>query len=175
MRRHSAFATVRQQIAEATGVENEELIADLQGRGYTAEMVRALPLVPLIEIAWSDGVVSDAERALILEIATQRGIEEGSDARTKLTDWLRNRPTEDVFESGKRLTRAIIEAMPPDRRSEASRSLKAYSTTIASASGGIFGLGSISGKEAAALERLAAELERAHPEATKRVLGPRSE
>lgn len=172
MRRHSAFATVRQQIVETTGIEDEELIRDLQERGYTGEMVRALPLVPLIHIAWADGRVTDDERKLIIEMARARDIAEDSDAYRRIVGWLDRRPDEEVFDTGLRLARAMLAAMPAEQREASRRNLVEYCTAIASASGGLFGFGSISAKEAEVLERLSASLERARPDSVKRVIAP---
>lgn len=56
----------------------------------------------------------------------------------------------------------MLEALPPEQRAASRDDLVAYSTSIASVSGGILGLGNkVSPEERAMLERIAAELERA--------------
>ena len=60
------------------------MLRELQVLGFTPETVALLPLVPLVQMAWAEGGVSDAERRLILQFARTRGIEEGSGADRQL-------------------------------------------------------------------------------------------
>jgi len=55
-----------QRLAEAAGVCEEDILQDLQRLGYTAETVALLHVVPLIEVAWADGTVSEPERDAIV-------------------------------------------------------------------------------------------------------------
>src|ERR687885_2444648 len=68
----------RRDMAERTGVADQEILRDLEALGYTPETVLLLHLVPLVKVAWAEGGVSERERALILEAARARGIEAGS-------------------------------------------------------------------------------------------------
>src|SRR5262245_63465044 len=58
-----------QRLAEAAGVQDEHILRDLQRLGYTAETVSLLHVVPLIEVAFADGVASEPERAAIITAA----------------------------------------------------------------------------------------------------------
>jgi hypothetical protein len=162
LRSRAAAEAERHRLGEQAGVADEEILQDLQDLGYTPETVMLLHLVPLVQMAWADGGVSDRERALIVEAARARGVEAGSPADSKLAEWLRSRPSEQLFERTLRAIRAFLEARPAVER-EASRSeLLSYSTAIASASGGVLGFGAVSAEERALLARLSSELERAH-------------
>jgi tellurite resistance protein len=160
-RRHAQEAT-RQRMAERTGVADEEILRDLETLGYAPETVMLLHLVPLVQLAWAEGIVDDRERALIIEAARSRGIDEGSAADRQLTDWLKTRPSDDFFEGTLRAIGTILHLRPADERDAAERDLLSYSTAIASASGGILGFGKISPQERAVLARISNELERAH-------------
>jgi hypothetical protein len=121
-----------------------------------------LHLVPLVQMAWAEGGVSDRERALIVEAARARGVDPGSPADRQLADWLTSRPSERFFEQTLRAIRAFLEARPAEEREANRRELLSYSTAIASASGGVLGFGAVSAEERALLARLSSELERAH-------------
>jgi hypothetical protein len=151
----------RRQLAERTGVVDEEILRDLQALGYTPETVMLLHLVPLLQMAWAEGSVSDRERNLIIEAARARGIEAGSPADRQLTAWLASRPSEELFEKTLRAIRAILSASPEAERQADQRDLLARLTAIASASGGILGFGKVSPEEQQLLARVAAEIERA--------------
>jgi tellurite resistance protein len=162
LRQRRSEEATRGRMAERTGMADEEILRDLEALGYTPDTVVLLHLVPLVEIAWADGGVSDRERALILEAARTRGIQAGSAADQQLTIWLATRPSADFFEKTLRAIGAILEARPSEEREADRRDLLSYSMAIASASGGILGLGKVSQEEQQVLARVTQELERAH-------------
>jgi hypothetical protein len=149
-------------MAEGTGVADEEILRDLAALGYTPETVMLLHLVPLLQMAWAEGGVSDGERALIIEAARARGIDEGSPADRQLASWIATRPAVELFEKSLRAIGAILQARPAEEREASQRDLLAYSTAIASASGGILGFGKVSPEEQRVLARITEEFERAH-------------
>jgi tellurite resistance protein len=166
LRQRRSEEATRGRMAERTGMADEEILRDLEALGYTPDTVVLLHLVPLVEIAWADGGVSDRERALILEAARTRGIQAGSAADQQLTIWLATRPSADFFEKTLRAIGAILEARPSEEREADRRDLLSYSMAIASASGGILGLGKVSQEEQQVLARVTQELERAHGSVT---------
>jgi hypothetical protein len=169
----------RQRMAEHTGVADEEILRDLETLGYTPETVMLLHLVPLLQVAWAEGGVSDRERALIVEAARARGIEHGSAADRQLATWLTSRPPSELFEKTLRAIGAILQVTPAEQRETSQRDLLSYSTAIASASGGILGLGKISSAERRVLERICEEIEREHgavtPSAIPTIDGPQTD
>jgi hypothetical protein len=159
LRQRRSDEATRQRMAESTGVADEEILRDLETLGYTPETVMLLHLVPLVEIAWAEGGVSDRERGLIVEAARARGIEPGSAADQQLANWLATRPAADLFEKTTRAIGAILEARPSEEREAARGDLLSYSMAIAAASGGILGLGKISQDEQRVLARLTRDIE----------------
>jgi hypothetical protein len=159
LRGRAAAEAELHRLGEQAGVADEEILQDL---GYTPETVMLLHLVPLVQMAWADGGVSDRERALIVEAARARGVEAGSPADEQLAEWLTSRPSEQLFERTLRAIRAFLQARPAVEREASRRELLSYSTAIASASGGVLGFGAVSAEERGLLARLGSELERAH-------------
>ena len=152
----------RRRMAERTGVADEELLRDLQALGYTPETVMLLHLVPLLQMAWAEGSVSDRERDLIIEAARARGIDKDSPADHQLTAWLASRPSDELFEKTLRAVGTILQARPPEEREASQLDLLSRLTAIASASGGILGFGKVSPQEKQVLARISEEMERAH-------------
>ncbi len=159
MRRAAAAETTRRELSASTGLQDPEVIAELEALGFSPDTVCLLPLVPLLEIAWAEGGVSDAERVLVTQLARSRGIADGSAAGRQLSEWLTTRPSADMFASATRLVRVMLAAAGSEAAMTADDLVK-YSETIAAASGGIFGLNRISAEERALLQRIAAELKR---------------
>lgn len=163
MRRSRKAEAERRQLAEALGIEDEVVLRDLQNLGYTCESASLLPLIPLIQVAWAEGYVSNLERRFILEIARSHGIERGSGADQKLGQWLDHRPTEEFFETSLRAIAALLQTLTQEQREVGRRDLISFCAGTAAASGGIMGLGNkISDEEQALLDHIAAELYRMH-------------
>ena len=160
MRAESGRDEARRGMAAAVGVTDPEMLQQLQNLGFTPDTVGLLPLVPVVQMAWVDGNVSDAERAAIMKIARARGVADGSAAFRQLTAWLTDRPAAGVFEGATRLIRAMIDAPAADTQKISADDLVAYCETIASASGGLLGINKISSEERALLASLAGELKK---------------
>lgn len=107
--------------------------------GYTPETVMLLHLVPLVQMVWAEGHVSDRERDLIIEAARSPGIEAGSPADRQLAGWLTERPSDELFEKTLGAIGAVLQARPAEEREASRRDLLSYCTAIASASGGVLG------------------------------------
>jgi hypothetical protein len=162
----------RKGLAEAVGLENEQILDVLHEMGFDRATVVVLFLVPLLQVAWSDGSISDRERTLILEAAHAHGVKEGTPAHAKVTEWLAARPPEQTFERALRVIRDLMIFQSTDARQAITGRLMDACERIAAASGGFLGLGSkISPEEAAVMKRVASEIERAHAEAATKVLG----
>lgn len=172
MRARARELAEEHHLQRATGITDDEVLKALHDLGYTQETVILAHLVPLLQVAWIDGSVSSAERAGILEAARLRGVEENTPAYRQLVGWLDKKPLDGFFEDTLRLIGNLLAAMPEDARVKAKTTLLAFANAIAEASGGILGLGSkVSAEERAVLDRLAAEMEKAHAGAVKQVVG----
>jgi hypothetical protein len=157
MRRAAAAEEARRDLSSKTGLQDPELLQELEALGFTPDTVSLLPLVPVVQMAWAEGGVTDAERTLLVQLARSRGIVEGGVADRMLADWLERRPSAEVFERATRLVRAML-ATPGQPGSLTADELVKYAEDIASASGGIFGINKISGEERALLATIAKEL-----------------
>jgi hypothetical protein len=162
LRQRRTDEATRRRMVERTRVVDEDVLRDLAALGYTPDTVMLLYLVPLVETAWAEGGISDSERALIIEAARARGIEAGSAADRQLAGWLEAAPSQDLYERNLQVIRAILEARSPEEHESDRRDLLSYALAVASASGGILGLGSVSRDEERVLARLTRELERIH-------------
>ena len=158
MRRAAAAEAARREIGEKTGLQDPELLKDIEQLGFTGETVALLPLMPLVEVAWAEGGVSAPERALLMDFASRRGIAEGSAADQQLRQWLDSRPAPGVFSQAKRLTGAILAAHGAGDLT--ADDLVKQCEAIAAASGGVLGIGKVSAEERTTLAQIAAALKR---------------
>ena len=160
MRKAAATERARQDLEERTSLHDPDLLNDLESLGFTADTVSLLPLVPLIQVAWAERSVSHAERKQIVALARGRGIKHGSPADDLLHDWLSRRPPEEVFTRATRLIRAMLAAHSGEMHDLSADDLVRYCEGIASASGGILGVGKVSVEEREALAQIARQLKK---------------
>lgn len=156
MRQAAAAEQARRDLGAKTGLTDPDLLRELQDLGFTPDTVSLLPLVPIVQVAWAEGGITPAERKLVLELARRRGIEAGSAADLRLTDWLERQPSADVFVRATRLISAMLASDAP--RDLTAEDLVKHCESIAAASGGMLGIGRVSAAERAMLEQIAAQL-----------------
>ncbi|MFN0110557.1 MAG: hypothetical protein ACKVZH_17005 [Blastocatellia bacterium] len=106
----------RQRLAEITDLKDEDVITALQDLGYTSDTVELLHMLPLVEVAWASGAVTDRHRKAILKIARMRGIQANSASAEKLLRWLDEKPSEELFEASLHAIRLILESLPPEEQ-----------------------------------------------------------
>ena len=155
---------VQQQIGESTGVSDDDLLGRMADLGFGPETLAVLPLVPLLYVAWADGTITDAERRTVTEVAQRRGVK--GEALGRLEALMKKRPDHRFFETTFEMIRKMKHARPGSLDD-----LPGLARQIAEASGGLLGLGIVSGEEKEALERIAKELELSRKKATEEMLG----
>ena len=158
MRKASAAEASRRELGEKTGLSDPKLLSELEALGFTPETVILLPVLPILQVAWAQSGVSTAERELVVGYARQRGVAAGSAADGQLAEWLERKPSEAVFAGGTRLIRAMLGTNAPAAQDLNVDELLAHCQSIASASGGVLGIGAVSGEEKEALGRISSAL-----------------
>lgn len=152
--------------------------ADLQramGRlGIDRHTVRAVLLLPLVQVAWADGRVQPAERRLISEIAARYGLEPHE--AEVVQQWLARRPTAESFALARELL-LVLWARDRDRGAapDSLDGVLRMCHAVARVAGGLFGLAfTVDRRERELLEELARTLHlgpRLTPEAQEGLLG----
>lgn len=141
-------------IGSATGVADTSVLQTVAALGVTAETLAAFSLVPLLQVAWSDTVLDASERDAILVEAVAGGVFRGSAAYALLEGWLTRAPEPKLFDAWKAYHQALLPKLSVDDRAKLKADLIEKARRIARASGGLFGLGSVSADEREALRKL---------------------
>jgi len=156
MREKTATMERRKALSEASGIEHEELLDQLDRLNVSAETLAALSLVPLVAVAWADGKLDDKERAAILASAEQIGLEEGHAGHDLLKGWIDQKPDKQLASVWHDYINALCDILSPEAKQELYEDLLGRTRTVAEATGGILGLGSkISQAEQSVLDKLA--------------------
>ena len=160
MRQQAEAANARKELETATGIHDPESLKDLDELGFTPRTIALLPLVPVLQVAWAEGGISTSERNMIVNLARSRDIESGSEADGLLQEWLERRPPDETFRKAGRLIAAMLDHPEGVEMQVTADDLIKYCEQIAAASGGLFGFGSVSAEEKAALQQIAGQLKK---------------
>ncbi|MEQ1501223.1 MAG: FHA domain-containing protein [Myxococcota bacterium] len=136
-----------------------ELAEELKSLGMDQVSYRSLPLLPLIQVAWADGEVQEAERSLILRLAEDR-FALGEEGRRLVRNWLHHAPSRAYVHRGQVALAALChrEGFARDELAD----VVEFAKQVARAAGGFFGIGSVAAEEAGAIDEIAAALDIPH-------------
>ena len=155
LRQKEAHEEARRALAEASGIDDRDLIDRLVSIGIHADTLAALTLIPLVEVAWADGHVDARERAAILKGAESSGLEAGSPSLELLRIWTQDRPAPDLMASWKAYIRALCAELSAEQKKHLEERILGRARAVAEAAGGFLGLGSkVSAEEEAVLREL---------------------
>ena len=136
--RHKAqLSEIAHALAEKLQVDEPALLERIQKLGVTLDTGSAFILAPLVEVAWVDGRVSEAERDTILDIARRRGVEPGSADYHQLLDWLAHRPSDEIFRTALEAIRIGLSVLPPNESQQRIATIIKACEDVAQATGGI--------------------------------------
>jgi hypothetical protein len=137
----------RQRIAHVSGIVDQAILLDLVKAGVRAESLLAMRLIPMVEVAWCDGVVAPQERAAVLNAAASLDIHPGSAPYAVLEHWLQQRPDPSVIAAWKEYVRELSKQLPKETVAQMRKHMVDRCTRIAAAAGGFLGLAAISKHE----------------------------
>ena len=146
--------TTSEALVKAIGIRNREIIDRLVALGVRPEIVTALAIVPLVEVAWADGSLDEKERQALLGRAEKSGIAPGTADHDLLRSWLDKKPEPRLLTAWTEMVRGLSEHMSPQEFASLKERLIERAKAVASASGGFLGMGAISSAEQKAIDRL---------------------
>ncbi|WP_424814473.1 hypothetical protein [Roseococcus sp. YIM B11640] len=136
----AARRDARQALAATAGTHDDALLDRLGALGLSSDTVAALTLVPLVLIAWADGVIPDLERQAVMDAAHEHGVLRGSPASTLLESWLRTPPPASLAETWKAYVTALATPLDLDARKALEHSVMDQAKKVADSTGGLLGI-----------------------------------
>jgi DnaJ-domain-containing protein 1 len=156
-RDNMARMELKAQLAEASGLHDDEILDRLVELNVRPDTLAAVSLVPLVVVAWADGSIPARQREAVLAAAEQAGIHRDDEAYRMLEHWLTQKPDSRMLETWKSFIAVNKGRLEPADAERLKQDILGRARQIAEATGGILGIGKISAKERAIL----AELEQA--------------
>ncbi len=147
------------ELAAASGIVHRDVLGALLDAGVHAEVLLAVGMVPLIEVAWADHAMDAAERDAIMKAAREAGVTDGTPAAGLLASWLSRRPGAELLAAWKEYAAALIAELSEADAAALRGDVLARARGVAEATGGFLGLvGAVSREERQVLDDLAAAL-----------------
>lgn len=144
----------KQALAEVSGIRDEEVLERLVALGATPEMVAAMAVVPLVEVAWADGEVDEKERRAILDSLERAGVPRGGLEEELVRRWLERHPGPALLAAWQQYVRGLCRQMSEQERRALREEVLRATRVVAEASGGVLGLGRVSAAEREMMEQL---------------------
>jgi len=149
----------REKLEAATGITDPMVLERLVALQVRGETMAAFALYPLVEVAWADGSLAQAERDAILGAAADEGIHPGSPGYETLEAAMTDGPTDARRKVWFAYARDLSRRLDADERRKVRDELLRRARKVAEASGGILGIAKISAKERKVLDAIAEAFE----------------
>ena len=151
-------------LGRATGIDDPSLLARLAALGIRPETLAALTLIPLVEVAWADGVIDEKERHAVLAGAVTTGISEESASHRLLELWTLERPSPALHLAWRDFIGALAASLGSRERAALRAKVIGRAVAVANAAGGLRDARpNISAEERAVLDALEAAFEPDRP------------
>lgn len=150
----------KEELRKASGMTDDAVLDQLVALGLSGNTIAALSLVPLIQVAWADGLIQDRERAAILQGAHGKGLEQGSAGYELLETWLERRPGDELFTAWESYIRALAGQLNDEQNRLLRNQIVGFAKLVAAAAGGLLGFGKVSSAEDEVLHRIEAAFQR---------------
>lgn len=156
LRRRLATEAAEHTLLEAFGKTDQPTIEALKKTEAGVEVLAALALLPLVEVAWCDGEVSAPEKQAVLKAAVAMEISPDSTFYQLLQNWLEQRPTPAALTAWSEYVRALCGTLGPAIVPMLKERVIGRAEKVAQSAGGFLGLGNkVSAAERACLDHLA--------------------
>jgi len=149
-----AMESEKQELIQATQIEDPELLSRLMKEGFRSDTISALELVPIAFIAWASGWVTDQERKVIMSSLEEFGLLVNQTSNDRFQGWLNTRPDRELFLLWKDFVTA--KRIPFSSEAQYAIGIRLFkkSIEIAMASGGFLGFGTICEAEQEMLDEI---------------------
>lgn len=145
----------KENLSRVSGITNEAVLQKLVDLDIRPELLTTLLVIPLIEIAWSDGELHEKERQVLLESVQKAGMRNRQVDPEILKAWIKKRPTPELFEAWEHYVQALSSQLSDEERLALKEDMMSDARKIAESAGGFLGFGTVSDAEQKMLDKLA--------------------
>ena len=158
LREQGEIEQTAESIMRVTGINDPLLAAEIAKQKVSVETLSAFRLAPMVAVAWADDRVEENERYVITQAAEKSGISADDPAMKLLASWTEKRPPADLLDTWCDYAKALSASLDETHRLSLRDQILGQAKSVAEATGGLLGFGSVSPNEKATIERIAAAL-----------------
>lgn len=151
----------RARIRRAAQIHSRILEDRLYREGFRGETVMALEWFPVAKAAWASGSVTYQEKQEVQLVLGELGLRDSREASELLDDWLKKEPSDALWGLWEQFTLARSRSIEASEFQDRAQRIHQACFRVASASGGILGMGRISAAEQRVLNRVKGVMEKA--------------
>jgi len=144
----------KESLKKVSGIHDDNILQKLVDLNVRPETIASLALIPLIEIAWSDGNIELKEKDAILSSAIKFGWEKDGIDYTLIERWLEHKPSPILLETWTDYIESLCRKLSSEEIEHFKNEIIYYAEAVAKITGGIFGMGKVSKEEKELLEKL---------------------
>ena len=127
----------REELRRQTGISSDEVLDRLMAVQVQGQMLSAFKLLPLVEIAWADGVCDKREADAVIAAAIKHGIPPDSVALARIKEWLERGPNPEARKAWYMYAQELRKVLSPAELKIFRDDLLLTAKQIAELSGGI--------------------------------------
>jgi len=143
----------KENLSQVSGITDEAVLHRLIELDIHPDILTSLLVIPLIEVAWSDGEIHEKEREFLLNSVQQEGMHTRQVDPEILQAWLKTRPSPELFDAWELYIQALSAQLTHDERQTLKEDVMADARKIAQAAGGFLGFNKISDAEQEMLDK----------------------
>jgi hypothetical protein len=125
------------ELATISGIKNPVVLQKLVAIGISAGTLSLLSILPLVEVAWADGQLSEKEKEEVLKEAAKCSISKDSVNYSLLEGWLEKRPESSLLEAWILYIKDLKQSLNPQEIDELKVDLLSKAKKVAQATGGL--------------------------------------
>jgi hypothetical protein len=146
----------KENLSKVSGITDEAVLHRLIELDIHPDILTTLLVIPLIEVAWSDGEIHEKERDFLLNSLQQEGMHTRQVDPDIIQTWLKTKPSVALFEAWELYIQSLSAQLTHEERQTLKEDVMADARKIAEAAGGFLGFGKISDAEQEMLDKLEA-------------------
>ena len=154
---------LRQEVSEqeakatlraASGMADDTLLTELVRIGVRPETLAAMTLIPLVAVAWADGKLDEDEKRQVMAAERDAGVASDAPSHELLEQWLDGPPGDALLLAWQDYVHALHDQLKTPHTQLLGDHLLQRARSVAKASGGTLGYGSVSPSEDRVLKQL---------------------
>ncbi|HAR64457.1 MAG: hypothetical protein DKM50_00825 [Candidatus Margulisiibacteriota bacterium] len=144
----------KETLSQVSGITDDAILERLVQLDIHPQVMASVSIIPLVAVAWADGVVDEKEKKSVLECADNDIFRKNQIDRDLIDSWLTHKPPKKLIDAWISYVHGLCKELDDAQLKYLKEQIMGHCDKIARVSGGFLGIGKISGEESAMIMRL---------------------